>query len=303
MQLEGKLSAGPAPIVIRGRALLMGAPATALCVAFVFALACGHLAAQQQSSGVPTAQQEDSPAIAKKLNNPIAALISAPFQSNFDYGLGPKQDGFRYTLDVQPVVPFTLSSNLNLISRTVLPVIHQRSASVENTTQTGLGDTTQSFWLSPERSKPFVWGLGPVFAIPTGTNGSLGSRKLSIGPTVIALKQGGGYTVGVLAFHVWSVAGSSTHQSVSLTFLQPFFAYTTKNSWTFGINTESSYDSVGGVWSVPIHPTLSKVARLGGHPVSVGAALRCWGTSPTDGPKSCGFRLQVTPVFPRKTVR
>ncbi len=137
-----------------------------------------------------------------------------------------------------------------------------------------------------------------MLEIPTGTNGALGSRKLSIGPTVVALKQNGGFIAGALFFHVWSVAGSSAHPDVNLSFLQPFAAYTTKSAWTYLINTESSYD--GNAWSIPIHAQVTKLVKLGPQRVQVGGALRCWVTSPAGGPRDCGFRVLMTLAYPKK---
>ena len=63
--------------------------------------------------------------LAKKLANPIAAMISAPFQMNWDDNIGPVEEGNRFTMNVQPVVPISLNDDWNVISRTIMPVIHQ----------------------------------------------------------------------------------------------------------------------------------------------------------------------------------
>jgi len=254
----------------------------------------GSLAFGQDSP--PSA--DDAAELAKKLNNPVASMISVPFQSNFDFGLGPKQDGFRYTMNIQPVIPIALSPAWNLISRTIVPIIHQNDV-VGTTEQTGIGDIVQSFFFSPNKTKPFIWGAGPAFLIPTASNDFLGSGKFGIGPTLVALKQQGQWTYGFLWNHIWSVAGPSDRANVSSTFIQPFISYTTKTAWTFSINSESSYDWNAGHWSVPIHPGISKLVRFGKQPVSFAAALRCWATSPSGGPQGCGFRLAVTLLFPK----
>ncbi len=47
--------------------------------------------------------------LAKTLTNPIGALISVPFQSNWDYGGGPAGKGSQFRLNLQPIVPIPLS--------------------------------------------------------------------------------------------------------------------------------------------------------------------------------------------------
>ena len=248
----------------------------------------------QTQGSQPSADAQD---LAKKLSNPVASLISVPFQENLDFGMGAGS-GWRSTLNIQPVIPISLNSKWNLISRTIVPIIHQHNV-VPNSSQTGLGDITQSFFFSPAESKRAIWGVGPALLIPTATNDALGTEKFGIGPTALVLKQQGGWTYGALVNHIWSVAGSDTRSEVNNTFIQPFFAYNTKDAWTFGLNTESSYDWVGNHWNVPIHFTVTKLIKVGKHPVSVGGALRCWAASSPGGPENCGLRILFTPLFPK----
>ena len=270
--------------------------ALALCSLPLLPLLCQTTPATEQapSSSAASGAQE----LAKKLSNPVASLVSVPFQSNFDFGLGPNESGFRYTMNFQPVIPITLSKDWNLISRTIIPVIHQSDV-IAATNQTGLSDTVQSFFLSPNKTKPFIWGLGPVFLIPTATDHLLGSQKFGIGPTGVILKQEGRWTYGFLFNHLWSVAGAHNRADVNSTFLQPFFSYTTKSAWTFTFNTESSYDWTAEAWSSPIHLTATKILRIGKVPVSAGGGLRCWAASPSSGPQGCGLRLVVTALLPK----
>jgi hypothetical protein len=239
----------------------------------------------------------DAHELAKKLSNPVSSLISFPFQSNFDFGMGTGS-GWRYQMNIQPVIPFRLSSNWSLVSRTILPVVHQHNV-VNAGTQSGLGDTTQSFFFATSNEKGLTWAVGPALLIPTATNDLLGTEKFGVGPTVLALKQQGGWTYGALTNHIWSVAGEEDRASVSSTFLQPFLAYNTRDAWTYTVNTESSYDWTANHWSVPVNFTVSKLTRFGRHPVSFGGGVRCWATSPTGGPENCGLRIVVTPLFPK----
>ena len=89
--------------------------------------------------------------IAKKLANPIASLISVPFQSNWDVGIGD-YNGSKMLLNVQPVIPLTLSKKLNLITRWIIPVISQFDVTGDKTRQSGLGDAVISGFFSPSNT-------------------------------------------------------------------------------------------------------------------------------------------------------
>jgi hypothetical protein len=244
--------------------------------------------------------QDQAAALAKKLSNPVAALISVPLQANLDQRFGPQRDGHRLQLNIQPVVPISLDAQWNLISRTILPLISQDDV-VPGTSASGLGDTVQSLFLSPVQPTAggLIWGVGPVFLLPTGTQTQLSARKWGLGPTAVALKQDGAWTYGMLANHIWSVAGSDSRQDISTTFLQPFVSYTTPTAWTFTLNTESTYDWERERWAVPVNGVVSKLLKVGEQPLSIGAGLRWWAEGPEAGPHGLGFRLVVTFLFPK----
>ena len=241
----------------------------------------------------------DSHDLSKQLNNPISSLISVPFQENIDFGVGP-DEGTRSVLNVQPVVPFKISENWNVIVRTIMPITFQDDV-IPDSDQFGLGDITQSFFFSPRKPGPggIVWGIGPVFVYPTATDRFLGGDKWGAGPTVVLLKQSGGNTVGILANHVWSVAGDDDRTDISTTFLQPFFSHTTKSQTTIGINTESTYDWKGKHWTVPVNLTVTQLTHMGKQPVSMGGGVRYYASAPRDGP-NWGLRLIFTMLFPKK---
>lgn len=246
--------------------------------------------------------------LAKQLSNPVAALISVPFQGNFDFGGGFDDDGFRYTLNVQPVVPFSLNERWNLISRTIVPVVYQEDILPPEVTPTdvdpnddqfGLGDTVQSFFLSPAASDP-IWGVGPVFLVPTATREVLGSEQFGVGPTAVVLKQTGPWTYGMLANHIWSVAGDNDRADVSLTFLQPFLSYTTPEAWTFTVQTEATrnWEANEDEWTVPVGAFVSKVVDVGGQKISLQGGPRWYVEGPETAP-DWGLRANVTFLFPK----
>ena len=141
--------------------------------------------------------QEDSAELAKKVSNPIASLIGVPFRFNYDTGYGPN-DGEKAFVNIQPIIPFALNDDWNLISRTILPVAWQNDIAGPSGDQFGLGDVVQSLFFSPSMptESGIIWGAGPVFLLPTATEELLGGEKWGAGPTAVALMQSGGWTVG-----------------------------------------------------------------------------------------------------------
>jgi hypothetical protein len=239
-------------------------------------------------------------ALAEKLQNPVANLISVPFQNNLDFDAGAK-NGIKYTLNVQPVIPFSLNDNWNLITRTIVPLTFQENL-VEDAgyTQWGLGDVQQSFFFAPKypTADGLIWGAGPVFLWPSGTNDSLGSGKWGAGPTGLLLWQKHGWTYGALVNHIWSYAGDGDRENVNVTFLQPFLAYTFPTATTLGINLESSYDWNANQWTVPINLQLSQVVKFGKMPVSFQGGVRYYAAGPPGTP-DWGVRFTMTLLLPK----
>jgi hypothetical protein len=248
-----------------------------------------------------SAWAQDDAELAKKLSNPVAALISVPIQLNFDQDLGRLDEGERWLLNLQPVVPIDLNSEWNLISRTILPVVSQRDVFAGGSTQSGLGDVVQSVFFSPKAptDSGWIWGVGPVLMLPTATDSRLGAEKWGAGPTAVLLHQEGPWTLGALGNHLWSFAGDGNRADISTTFIQPFLTYTTPTAWTFSLNTESSYDWEARGWTVPVNVGASKVTRFGGQLISVGGGLRYWANGSAVTAEGLGLRLTVTLLYPR----
>ncbi|MFN3370544.1 MAG: hypothetical protein ACK4Z0_03335 [Sphingomonadaceae bacterium] len=236
--------------------------------------------------------------LALQLSNPVASLISVPIQQNFDFGLGANGRGWTSRTNIQPVVPFRLNDDWSLISRTILPIVAQDGVTAPGASQFGLGDTVQSLFRSPRRAGSLIWGAGPVFLLPTGTDRALGTGKWGIGPTGVVLSQSAsGVTVGMLANHIWSFAGASSRPDVSATLLQPFATLTTRQATTFGFNIEAAHDWKRDQWIIPANLTIAQLVKLGRQPAQVGGGVRYYLGSPRGGP-DWGVRLSLTLLFP-----
>lgn len=242
--------------------------------------------------------------LAKKTQNPIAALYSLPLQFNWNQNVGSTNDGIQTVTNIQPVLPFELNENWNLISRTILPVIDQRSLAPNGLAdKSGIGDVTQSLFFSPKAATEsgWIWGAGPVFLIPTGSDDLLTQEQWAVGPTAVALKQANGWTVGILANHLWSLESSPAGdwERINATFFQPFLSYTTSTYTSFGINTESTYDWRSKEWSIPLNLSVTQLLRLGGQPLSIQLGPRYWLDSTANGADGWGFRVAITLLFPK----
>ena len=240
--------------------------------------------------------------MAKKLANPIASLVSVPFQFNYDTGYGPT-DGYKGFVNIQPVIPITLSKEWSLVLRTILPVAVQNDIAGPSGTQFGLGDTLQSFFFVPQPKETplgtLTWGVGPVATWPTSTDGLLGSGTLGLGPTGIFLFQQGPWTYGLLAGQQWGVVETRSNiPELNNTYFQPFLVYTTKNAWSFGLNTEGSYNWTSSDLALPFNATVSKLTEIDGQKLQFQLGLRYWANSPDNGPDGFGARFGVTFLFP-----
>jgi len=239
----------------------------------------------------------DADELAKKLSNPISDLISVPFQFNYDQNLGAAGAGYRWTVNVQPVVPISLNENWNLISRTIVPLVQQSNVTGA-TTQGGVGDVFQSFFLSPKQPTKggLIWGAGAAFLLPTATDPALGADTFAAGPTAVGLWQKGPWTYGALANHVWDIDGPA---DISNSFLQPFLAYGFGQGWTVTLQAEATRDWIRKTNSVPVALIVSKVTNLYGQPVSFAGGLRYYAQSAPGGPSGMGARIAITWMYPK----
>lgn len=247
------------------------------------------------------AQDDEATELAKKLANPIATLISLPLQYNYDEYGGLNDDASVNVLNVQPVIPFSMTENWNVITRTILPFIDRQDFPLPDMNESGLGDIIASQFFSPKSPTAggWIWGAGPVELLPTATDDVLGGDQWGIGPTAVALKQTGPWTVGLLTNHIWSVAGDSDRDDVNATFLQPFVSYITTTKTTIGLNTEATYDWENDQWSVPVIGQVAQLFKVGPQILQLAVGAKYWAESPENGPEDWGFRVQLTFLFPK----
>lgn len=278
----------------------------------------GPLMAQDTPVGPEGTQvaTEETPAAAvnaeelrKQAQNPVASLISVPIQDNFNFNISPS-DRTQNVLNIQPVIPVSLSKNWNLIVRWITPIIYQplpvpqaSGPALQSTGVYGLGDMNPSFFIVPKKSK-IIWGVGPTFILPTATNTTyLGQGKFSMGPSAVVIWQPPHWTIGALANNIWSVAGHSDldKPAVNQFLLQWFVNYNMKKGWyltTSPIVTANWNATNGNVWTVPFGGGVGRIMKLGFQPVNITAQLYGNAVHPV-GTSPWGLRLQFVLLFPK----
>ena len=244
----------------------------------------------------PAAPQED---LARKLSNPISDLVSVPFQFNWEANVGPSRLT-RFVLNVQPVMPFSVNSDWNLITRIIVPFVSQPPLVDGGSATSGVSDITTSFFMSPTRLKSFILGVGPVIVLPSTSEPSLGTGKWSAGPTVVVLKQSGGWTYGALWNQIWSFSGDLTRADVNQMFLQPFLAYQATPTVTLTVQSESTanWSVTDQKWTVPMNVLISKLSTFGTFPASYQLGVGVFPIHPDVGP-SWKVRGAIVLLLPR----
>ncbi|WP_319500385.1 hypothetical protein [uncultured Draconibacterium sp.] len=256
-----------------------------LVLFFALIVACPNFVSGQEQA------ESNAAELAKKLSNPIASLISLPFQNNLDVGIG-EFNGSRNTLNIQPVIPLSLSENLNLITRVILPVNTQYSITGPGSSQSGLGDAVVSGFISPKVSN-ITWGVGPVLLLPTGSD-AFSADKFGIGPTAVALYQTNGMTLGALVNQIWSVDGD-----VSNMFFQPFFTYNWKSGAGIGANMELTQNWKAETTNLWLNPIVSAVTAMGKQKVQFAIGPRFNLAAPDAAKSKFGVRAVLVFLFPK----
>ena len=213
----------------------------------------------------------------------------------YNYSRKYNDDGHKHLLNIQPVIPVSISENWNLISRSILPVVFQHDVQ-PGKYQSGFGDLSQSVWASPKApsASGLVWGVGAIALIPTGTDG-IGANTWAFGPTIVLLKQTGSWTVGLLANQVWDTSGPA---DISSMYLQPFVVKGLGKGRTVSLNSESTYDFKSKKWTVPFNLSFNKVSKWGNQMVSNQVGAGWYATSPKGG-ADWQLRYALTLLFPK----
>jgi hypothetical protein len=238
--------------------------------------------------------------LAKSTQNPVANLISLPFQNNTNFGVGP-HNRVQNVLNIQPVVPIDLGENWLLINRAILPVIYQPEVRPGTGDDFGLGDLQYAAFFSPKNDSALIWGVGPVFRFPTATDTQLGAGKWSAGPSAVALVQKGPWVVGGLAQQLFSICGDGHRRDVSELLIQPFVNFNLQDGWyltSAPIITANWKAPSNDHWTVPLGGGVGKVFFVGKQPMNLGVQAYYNVEKPTGG-ADWTLRVQLQLLFPK----
>ena len=244
-------------------------------------------------------QENGDDDLAKATQNPLASMISLPFQNNTNFGIGPDDDT-QNILNIQPIWPFSLGEDWNFVTRTIIPVISQPGVAPGESRTNGVGDITFTGWVSPENTGKWIWGVGGALVLPTATDDALGNDKWSVGPSVVVLTMPGKWVIGSLISNVWSVGGSGD-QDVNFFTWQYFVNYNMDNGWyltSAPIITANWEADSNNTWTVPFGGGVGRIFRIGKQPLNAQVSAYYNVEKPTSG-ADWQLRLQLQMLFPK----
>lgn len=241
----------------------------------------------------------DTEALAKAAQNPVADMISVPFQNNFNFNTGPDNQ-VQWVLNVQPVIPIKLNDDWNVITRTIVPIINQPSPAAGIDSEFGLGDIQFTAFFSPRKPNKIIWGVGPVFQFPTATDDILGQGKWCVGPSVVVLTMHKQWVYGVLANQIWSFAGDEDRTNVSQMLVQPFVNYNLPKGWyltSAPIITANWKADSDDTWTLPLGGGVGRIMKFGHQPVNIQLS-GYWNAIHPDNASNFQIRFQIQLLFP-----
>lgn len=267
---------------------------TALCAILTLSSSCPCMAAETEGAKGKGLSKEE---LAKLAQNPVANLVSIPIQNDFNYNVGP-HNGNQYVGNFQPVIPFSPTESWNVITRTIVPVIHQPWLGPDFGDTWGMGDIQFTAFLSPDKpTHGIIWGVGPIVQMPSGTDNSTTAGKWAAGPSAVVVRMDGHWVYGALVNYLSSFAGQEDRGAVSQWTIQPFVNYNLPDGWylsTSPIMTADMMTEASQRWTVPVGGGAGKIVHLGKVPLNLQLQGFYNVAHPDAGPEwSVRFQLQI----------
>jgi hypothetical protein len=255
----------------------------------------GH-AQQSLPPQATTAGAESLQDLAKDTLNPFAGFIKVPFQFTTGFGVGAyKRVG--ESLNIEPLLPFALNSDWDLIARPSLNVTYAPGPNE----QFGFQDLQTSFFLTPAKDKPWIWGIGPIFQFPTASSERLGTGRWSAGPTAALVYEQGPWFIGILSYQLMSFAGDRGRGSVNQTYIEPQVSYSLDSGWYGQWDPSITYDwtaDTDNAWTIPVGVDIGKAFQIGERAMSLQVGGYDYPMPPDGAPKWI-IRAQMTFLLTR----
>ena len=221
--------------------------------------------------GILKGGEDEEAELARAVQNPVADMISLPFQNSTNFNFGPLERT-QNVLNIQPVIPINVTQEWLMVTRTILPVVSQPAFLPGQDREFGLGDTLFSAFFSPKDRNlwlgNWLWGAGPAILLPTSTQDRLGVGEWGAGPSAIILTMRGRWVIGSLFSNVWSFSGDN---SVNQFTWQPFVNYNFDHGWYLSsspVITANWKAASDNTWTAPIGGGFGRVFLLGRQPIN-----------------------------------
>jgi hypothetical protein len=260
----------------------------------MLAYSAGALA--DKGDGIVDSGENRQEELARASQNPVASLISLPFQNNTNFEFGPEEKT-QNVLNVQPVIPFEVSENWNLITRTIVPIVSQPGLEPGQDRENGLGNVLFTSFLSPKHSGDWIWGAGPAVQLPTSSDDQIAADEWAAGPSFVLLTMPGRWVVGALASNIWDISGDD---DIDFFTLQPFVNYNFEGGWyvtsspVITANWEADDE-----WTVPVGGGFGRVFRIGEQPTNAQFQAFYNVEKPDDIGPDWSIRMQLQFLFPK----
>jgi hypothetical protein len=246
--------------------------------------------------------QNDTAALARETQNPVAALTTLPFQFNFNNG-GDLESGTLFNLNFQPVIPFKLTDRINMIARTIIPL--NSAPGPEGTRYSGVGDIQSQLFMTPSTPGAIVIGIGPVFSLPTATALPFETGTFAAGIGGVVVKNTGPFVLGGLVSQFWPVSDAGGAPETDLLTMQPFVNYNFGGGWatSFAPIITANWDAPdGSQWTVPLGMGITRTTVFNGRPMNVGFQYY-YNVERPDGTPSQQFRFIIALIYPQAPAR
>ena len=261
----------------------------------------GNAYATKLGDGIIEPGENRTEELARAAQNPVASMISLPFQNNSNFNFGP-QEKTQNVMNIQPVLPFELNDEWNLITRTILPVVSQPGFSPGQDRENGIGDTLFTAFLSPKDSGEWIWGAGPVLLLPTSSDDRLGAGEWGAGPSAVFLTMQGPWVIGSLFSNVWSFSHDDNDDKVNAFTWQYFINYNLDGGWyltTAPIITANWEADSDNKWTIPLGGGVGRVFRVGKQNINTSVQAYYNVETPDDFGADWQLRMQLQFLFPK----